>query len=165
MDEVRFAGLDGRECGEHRTTGRRAWCHDCTEWCYPDAPCKGCELPQLRARVAELVTENAAQRRAIDQLRDELQIGCGGEPDDTLIPHGTVLDELARAAGRFGSTTALGASFDPPATVEAGGCIWPMLTAEGVSLVGIYNASGSLTVTYRLGEDGTYRPDQPTPKD
>jgi hypothetical protein len=49
-----FEGHAGRECGEHRTTGARAWCHGCAEWCYPDAPCKGCELPQLRARVAEL---------------------------------------------------------------------------------------------------------------
>lgn len=56
MDEVRFEGHAGRECGEHRTTGHRAWCHGCTEWCYPDAPCKGCELLQLRTRVAELET-------------------------------------------------------------------------------------------------------------
>lgn len=44
-----FEGHDGRECGEHRTTGMRAWCHDCSEWCYDGGPCKGCELPRLRA--------------------------------------------------------------------------------------------------------------------
>lgn len=25
--------------GEHRTTGERAWCYDCREWCYPEDPC------------------------------------------------------------------------------------------------------------------------------
>lgn len=50
-----FEGHEPRECGEHRTVGaHRAWCHDCTEWCYPNGPCKGCELPQLRAEVARL---------------------------------------------------------------------------------------------------------------
>jgi hypothetical protein len=47
----RFEGHDDRECGEHRTTGSRAWCFDCSEWCYPHAPCKGCELPSLRGAV------------------------------------------------------------------------------------------------------------------
>lgn len=33
----------GGHCGEHRTVGpHRAWCYQCTEWCYPDGPCKGC---------------------------------------------------------------------------------------------------------------------------
>lgn len=57
-----FTGHTERECGEHRTTGPRAWCHDCTEWCYPEGPCKGCELPQLRANVAELKAENERLR-------------------------------------------------------------------------------------------------------
>lgn len=51
-DVAGFAGHDGRQCGEHRPTGQRAWCFGCTEWCYPDRPCAGCELPQLRARLA-----------------------------------------------------------------------------------------------------------------
>lgn len=59
MTEPNFDGHAGRECGEHRTTGQRAWCHGCSEWCYPDSPCKGCELPQLHARVAAL--ESAGQ--------------------------------------------------------------------------------------------------------
>jgi len=47
---VNFEGHAGRECTEHRTVGEhRAWCHDDHEWCYPQAPCRGCELPQLRA--------------------------------------------------------------------------------------------------------------------
>lgn len=49
-----FTGHTGRECGEHRSTGDRAWCHGCGEWCYPVIPCKGCELPQLRASLAKL---------------------------------------------------------------------------------------------------------------
>lgn len=64
-----FTGHSGRECGEHRSTGPRAWCHDCTEWCYPEAPCRGCEIPQLRveldtarARVVEVEAENERLR-------------------------------------------------------------------------------------------------------
>ena len=49
-----WEGFAKRECGEHRTTGQRAWCFDCHEWCYETIPCKGCELPILRARIAEL---------------------------------------------------------------------------------------------------------------
>ena len=45
-----FVGHEGRECGEHRTVGEhRAWCFDCGEWCYPEAPCIRCEAPFLRA--------------------------------------------------------------------------------------------------------------------
>ena len=54
-----WEGYPVRECGEHRTTGRRAWCFDCHEWCYPDPPCKGCELPILRARIVELEARDA----------------------------------------------------------------------------------------------------------
>ena len=54
MTEPNFEGHPGRECGEHRTVGsHRAWCHDCSEWCYPASPCKGCELPLLRATIKE----------------------------------------------------------------------------------------------------------------
>lgn len=49
-----FEGHEGRECGEHRTVGsHRAWCHDCTEWCYPELPCRGCKIPQLEASLTE----------------------------------------------------------------------------------------------------------------
>jgi hypothetical protein len=40
--EGNFEGFQSRDCGEHRTVGGRAWCHDCGEWCYPDAPCVRC---------------------------------------------------------------------------------------------------------------------------
>lgn len=46
-----FIGFEDRECGEHRTVGDyRAWCHDCTEWCYPSSPCVRCEIVGLRRR-------------------------------------------------------------------------------------------------------------------
>jgi hypothetical protein len=45
-----FSGFEPRECGEHRTVGEhRAWCYDCSEWCYPKAPCIRCEIGPLRA--------------------------------------------------------------------------------------------------------------------
>ena len=49
-----WEGYAERECGDHRTTGRRAWCFNCSEWCYPQFPCKGCERPQLEARIETL---------------------------------------------------------------------------------------------------------------
>lgn len=51
--EERFEGHDSRECGEHRTTGPRAWCSNCQEWCYPGILCRGCELPLLRQRAEQ----------------------------------------------------------------------------------------------------------------
>lgn len=42
QSEVLFEGHAGRSCGEHRTTGGRAWCYDDSEWCYPTSPCGGC---------------------------------------------------------------------------------------------------------------------------
>lgn len=41
-------GYQPRDCGEHRTTGGRAWCFDCQEWCYLEGPCRGCEIEPLR---------------------------------------------------------------------------------------------------------------------
>lgn len=52
--EILFEGHEPRECGEHRTAGpHRAWCHGCTEWCYPDddGACKGCRIPMLERRL------------------------------------------------------------------------------------------------------------------
>lgn len=63
----RFAGHDERECGEHRTTGPRAWCFECQEWCYPKIPCKGCELPSLRTAI-ERIREVVDALPALDGL-------------------------------------------------------------------------------------------------
>lgn len=48
-DRGMFIGHEPRECGEHRTVGAyRAWCFQCSEWCYPESPCVRCEIAQLR---------------------------------------------------------------------------------------------------------------------
>lgn len=57
-----FVAFAKRECGEHRTTGRRAWCLHCSEWCSPSLPCRGCELPALRR---ELENTRQALRKAV----------------------------------------------------------------------------------------------------
>jgi hypothetical protein len=54
VDNTPWPGHEGRECGEHHPGLNRGWCFDCTEWCYDISPCKGCEIPMLRARVEEL---------------------------------------------------------------------------------------------------------------
>jgi hypothetical protein len=54
--EQLFTGHEPRECGEHRTVGpHRAWCFDCSEWCYPseDLACKGCRIPILETQLRE----------------------------------------------------------------------------------------------------------------
>ncbi len=38
---------------EHRTTGGRAWCYNCEEWCYPNEPCVRCKEPLTRALLVE----------------------------------------------------------------------------------------------------------------
>ena len=65
-DDVPFEGLPGRECGEHRTLGARAWCHTCSEYCYPESPCRGCELPGLRVRLALLAGAAGVVCAALD---------------------------------------------------------------------------------------------------
>lgn len=53
-----FEGYEPRDCENHRTVGEhRAWCYDCSEWCYSadeEMACKGCRIPMLEARVREL---------------------------------------------------------------------------------------------------------------
>lgn len=69
-----FHGFEPRECGDHRTVGSyRAWCYDCTEWCYPAAPCRGCEVRALRDALAEAV-------KVIDSLADQQAM-----PDDFYV--------------------------------------------------------------------------------
>ena len=63
-----FEGHGGRECGEHRTVGsHRAWCYDCSEWCYPEIPCRGCKIPQLEAGLTEA---NKLLEQTIEVLED-----------------------------------------------------------------------------------------------
>jgi hypothetical protein len=46
FDGGAFVGHQPRACGEHRTTGRRAWCFECSEWCYPHDGCIRCRYPE-----------------------------------------------------------------------------------------------------------------------
>ena len=74
-----FEGHDGRECGEHRTVGsHRAWCHDCTEWCYPEIPCRGCKIPQLELALTEA---NELLEQTIEVLEGFLEIEEDGDAD------------------------------------------------------------------------------------
>ena len=43
----------------------RVWCLVDSEWCYQAMPCRGCELPQLRARLAGL---EAVASRLLDLI-------------------------------------------------------------------------------------------------
>lgn len=55
-----FTGWEPRECGDHRPVGDyRAWCFDCSEWCYSrtiDMACKGCEIVHLRRAIPSAST-------------------------------------------------------------------------------------------------------------
>ena len=80
----RFEGHDGRECGEHRTTGPRAWCSNCQEWCYPGILCRGCELPLLRQRAEQ--AEATLQR--VRDLAEDMRTWYS--------PHGVAADYAKR---------------------------------------------------------------------
>jgi hypothetical protein len=52
----------GCDCGgEHSSTGTRAWCLDCSEWCYPGAICEIQELRNFQGKVRDLVLRMAHQ--------------------------------------------------------------------------------------------------------
>lgn len=89
----RFEGHVGRECGEHRTLGARAWCHDCSEYCYPDGPCRGCEIPQLRAQAARAAQLATALRALLDTAQ---HVGGPNTPWSPLVVSRAAVDE-ARA--------------------------------------------------------------------
>lgn len=62
-----YEGLAGTP-GEHRSTGVRAWCLDCREWCYKTYPCRCCTN----------TTPDALRQKIRDLLR-------GAAVDDVLI--------------------------------------------------------------------------------
>ena len=71
-----YEGHEDRSCGDHRTTGRRAWCFECHEWCYPANPCRGCELPTLRE-------ENQRLRESLLSIATDsalVYMGCSDIP-------------------------------------------------------------------------------------
>lgn len=103
-----FGGHFPRECGEHRTVGpHRAWCHDCGEWCYPDAEmaCKGCRIPMLEAR-ARLAADRArpeppgvwsfTRPQLIDALRRRRPLAPLGGPV-TVLEGDAVFEAMADA--------------------------------------------------------------------
>lgn len=82
-----WEGHDERECGEHRTTGTRAWCFNDHEWCYPNAPCRGCELPILRRRLDSAIDQWTLAELAVrdgpvwfnDEEIEVLQMAVAGQ--------------------------------------------------------------------------------------
>lgn len=72
MSRELFEGHEGRHCGEHRTTGGRAWCFDCSEWCYPRAPCVRCERPKVIAALKRIRDEEPGGSPARVIARDVL---------------------------------------------------------------------------------------------
>lgn len=80
MTEPNFEGHDSRYCGEHRTVGpHRAWCYDCSEWCYPHEGCARCREPKHENEIARLRCNLEAQNELIRKLihqRDEAQQRC-----------------------------------------------------------------------------------------
>lgn len=88
-----WEGVESRECGEHRTTGGRAWCFQDGEWCYPSQLCRGCELPALRA---------AGQRVGLDM----------GEALKGYVLRGRQAED-----GQIASAVFTGAAQDPPCGV------------------------------------------------
>lgn len=66
---ARYAGCT---CGgEHYTTGDRAWCLDCREWCYPNAVC---EVAELRAAERWAVAEREVGDQAMALLKRTLPL-------------------------------------------------------------------------------------------
>ncbi len=57
LDPPNYMGCD---CGgQHRTCGGRAWCLDCSEWCYaePDMQCEIAVLRMERVRLRSALTK------------------------------------------------------------------------------------------------------------
>jgi hypothetical protein len=75
----KFEGHTERECGEHRTTGERAWCHECSEWCYSGFPCRGCELPTLQATLS-------GYKKVVETAREVKEAFDPEDYDDLFSP-------------------------------------------------------------------------------
>lgn len=57
-----WEGRPRRNCDQHRTTGHRAWCYTCTEWCYPTRPCQGCAEPSGNVRTVSMGEQDLRRR-------------------------------------------------------------------------------------------------------
>ncbi len=66
-----YEGLTGAS-GEHRSTGERAWCFECQEWCYPELPCQCCArtTPEaLRRWVQDLLEETGSDDMLVSRAQ------------------------------------------------------------------------------------------------
>lgn len=88
-----FEGHENRECGEHRTTGKRAWCFECSEWCYDTVPCKGCELPMLRKVLKEIRDYCTSVVTGYSEINSEYDSGYASGRDSLAD---SVLDMLPK---------------------------------------------------------------------
>lgn len=113
-----FAGHDGRECGEHRTTGHRAWCFDDSEWCTQEIPCRGCELSGLRAALTAARDETARQRERAEQAEDALRELADNRPCE-LHPRGRCLTHMEKPPCPHAEAQRILAALDRPADPPA----------------------------------------------
>lgn len=78
--EGNFEGYQPRGCGEHRTVGsHRAWCFDCSEWCYPGDPCVRCQLIHsavIRQGMWAPACDPSAVDWTVPLARDPNQVTC-----------------------------------------------------------------------------------------
>jgi hypothetical protein len=111
-----WAGAEERECGDHYTSGNRAWCGDCSEWCYPQIPCKGCELPVLRARLAahDAVTLAAQEVKLTWEAYAGFEHSApGAQHYQEKTAHAVFLDAVRKLCTVIGNGQAGIASGDP----------------------------------------------------
>ena len=86
-EKPNFEGHQGRDCGEHRTVGsHRAWCFDCTAWCYPEEGCPGCQVPQLLARISSLEEGRDRLAALVTEAREYEQRKNEGVPPEAKRP-------------------------------------------------------------------------------
>jgi hypothetical protein len=81
-EPANFEGHEPRNCGEHRTVGpHRAWCYDCSEWCYPGpineaGACNGCRVPYLETELTRTEGDLAVAVAEAGQARGLHADGC-----------------------------------------------------------------------------------------
>ena len=100
-----FYGHDGRYCGEHRTLGARAWCYDCSQYCYRSDGCDGCRRPQEEAEHEALQTRALTAEQALERA-DELARAVAKE---WLLPSNSS-ERLREAAQSYLASRALAPS-------------------------------------------------------
>jgi hypothetical protein len=119
-----FEGFEGRECGDHRTVGDyRAWCFDCVTWCYPEAPCPGCE--HLEEQRDEYKAKYEALSLQYEKLKHEWGVEregrkiADGEFHAVLRKHGALVEEVRRIYEWNGERTCMvEVEFDGPADLD-----------------------------------------------